>query len=151
MTVDKDNWDIKLIDFGLAKNYKITADILTTKAGTPYYIAPEVLSGKYDHMCDIWSLGVILYIILCGYPPFHGDTDQEILVKVKKGHYTFEGEEWKNISADAKDVISKCLNTDPSKRITAEHILEHNWFKVELKDTQNLGTQNKKFLNNYSK
>lgn len=151
MTVEKDNWDIKLIDFGLAKNQKVSADILTTKAGTPYYIAPEVLSGKQDHMCDIWSLGVILQIILCGYPPFHGDTDQEILVKVKKGHQTFEGEEWKDISADAKEIISKCLNTDPAKRINAEQILEHNWFKAELNDTQQLPQQNKKFLNNYSK
>jgi len=72
-------------------------------------------------------------------------------VKVKKGHYTFEGEEWKDISADAKDIISKCLNTDPTKRISAEQILEHNWFKAELNATQQLPQQNKKFLNNYSK
>lgn len=66
MTVDKNGYEIKMIDFGLAKNYKINLDVLTTKAGTPYYIAPEVLSGKYNHKCDIWSLGVIIYVFLCG-------------------------------------------------------------------------------------
>eukprot|EP00801_Mesodinium_rubrum_P003161 Mrub_03161.p1 GENE.Mrub_03161~~Mrub_03161.p1 ORF type:complete len:463 (+),score=141.88 Mrub_03161:81-1391(+) len=152
MTVDKDSWDIKLIDFGLAKNYKATADLLTTKAGTPYYIAPEVLTGKYDHMCDIWSLGVILYIMLCGYPPFRGETDQEILLRVKKGKFEFDGEEWEYISKDAKDLVSQMLVLDPSKRITAEDILSHNWFASEILEKQNQKTpSSKKFLNNYSK
>jgi len=71
---------------------------MTTKAGTPYYIAPEVLTGNYDEKCDIWSAGVILYILLCGYPPFYGNSDPEILESVKKGKLEFDGPEWKNIS-----------------------------------------------------
>ena len=65
---------IKVIDFGLSKNYD-DGEVMTTKAGTPYYIAPEVLKGKYDKSCDVWSSGVILYILLSGVPPFYGDTD----------------------------------------------------------------------------
>lgn len=67
---------------------------------------------------------------------------------MKKGHFTFDGDEWKDISEDAKDIINKCLVTDPSKRITAEHILEHNWFKVELASQQAMPNQNKNFLTN---
>ena len=62
---------------------------MTTRAGTPYYISPEILDGKYDESCDIWSAGVILYILLSGVPPFYGNTDPEILDAVKKGIFTF--------------------------------------------------------------
>lgn len=68
----------------------------------PYYIAPEVLKRKYDEKCDIWSVGVILYVLLCGYPPFNGKTDDKILEKVAKGEYDFESEEWDVISDEAK-------------------------------------------------
>ena len=67
---------------------------MKTRAGTPYYISPEVLAGDYDESCDIWSAGVILYIVLCGYPPFYGNTDFEILSRVNKGQFEFDGDEW---------------------------------------------------------
>jgi len=147
MTVEKDSFEIKLIDFGLAKNFKFNTDVLTTKAGTPYYIAPEVLSGKYDHRCDIWSLGVILYILLCGYPPFHGDSDQEILVKVRNAKFDFEGEEWKTISNDAKNLIRWCLKVNPDERPTAEQILESNWMKKESIQSNHIIKKDNSFLN----
>eukprot|EP00913_Durusdinium_trenchii_P014652 g13746.t1 len=91
---------LKIIDFGLSKCFE--ADVpMSTKAGTPYYVAPQVLQGKYDASCDIWSCGVIMYTMLCGYPPFYGKTDQEVLSKVRKGMYQFEPKYWRHISQDA--------------------------------------------------
>lgn len=94
---DDSDFDIKLIDFGasLQIDNKRKANQVV---GTPYYVAPEVLMGSYDSKCDIWSAGVILYIMLCGYPPFYGDNDDEILQKVILGDYQMEGEEWDQVS-----------------------------------------------------
>lgn len=75
---------------------------MATKAGTPYYISPEVLAGDYNESCDIWSAGVILYILLSGSPPFFGNTDPEILEAVKKGEFTFDIPEFKEVSDSAK-------------------------------------------------
>mmetsp|Transcript_106562 Transcript_106562/g.159431 ORF Transcript_106562/g.159431 Transcript_106562/m.159431 type:complete len:86 (-) Transcript_106562:612-869(-) len=80
-----------------------------TKAGTPYYISPEVLKGDYDESCDVWSSGVILYILLSGVPPFYGNTDPEILNMVKKGVYSFDIPEFKGVSEAAKDLIKKMI------------------------------------------
>merc|ERR1719379_500410 len=102
MQNEKPEAPIKVIDFGLAKRCAPGAK-MTTRAGTPFYVAPEILSGPYDHRCDIWSCGVILYILLCGYPPFHGNGDSEIMSKVKKGKYEFASPEWDDVSKGAKD------------------------------------------------
>jgi calcium-dependent protein kinase len=96
----------------------------------PYYIAPEVLERNYDEKCDIWSCGVILYILLCGYPPFTGANEkvqnrfyfilEVIMEKVRIGKYNFEGEEWTQVSSEAKVIITKMVNKDPKKRYSAE-------------------------------
>lgn len=100
------NADIKIIDFGLSKIMDGgRLQRMKTRAGTPYYISPEVLAGNYDVSCDMWSAGCMLYILLCGYPPFYGDNNQEILQMVSKGKFDFDGEEWDDISDDAKDLI----------------------------------------------
>ena len=108
-------------------------DRMNTRAGTPNYISPEVLNGNYGVECDLWSAGCILYILLCGYPPFYGDDDQEILQMVQKGKFDFDGEEWDEISKEAKDLIKKLI-CKPEKRLTAQEALEHKWFKKTLKD-----------------
>ena len=96
-------------------------------SGTPYYIAPEVLAEKYDEKCDVWSCGVIMYIMLCGYPPFNAESDELILEKIKTGKFTFPPEEWDTISPLAKDLVSKMLTFHPSKRLSASECLEHKW------------------------
>jgi len=101
---------------------------MTTKAGTPYYIAPEVLTGNYDEKCDIWSAGVMLYILLCGYPPFYGHNDPQILESVKKGTFDFAGPEWKHVSESAKDLIKKTL-VKADVRLSSEQVLDHPWVK----------------------
>ena len=106
---------IKLIDWGGARYFSKNKKMSTIK-GTPYYIAPEVIKEVYDEKCDIWSLGVIFYVLLCGYPPFNGDTDIEIIQNVQKGKFIFPEEEWGIISKEAKDLIKKMLTYEPSKR-----------------------------------
>ncbi|KAF7458380.1 calcium-dependent protein kinase 2 [Cryptosporidium felis] len=118
---------LKIIDFGLAARVNNEDTSLNTRAGTPYYVAPEVLQGKYDRQCDMWSLGVILYILLCGYPPFHGSNDSVILHKVQKGVYAFKEEDWKHVSFLAIDLIRKLLTYNPADRITARDALNHPW------------------------
>ena len=125
--VRDDNPMIKLIDWGGARYFSRNKKMTTIK-GTPYYIAPEVIREVYDEKCDIWSLGVIFYVLLCGYPPFNGDTDVEIMQNVQKGKFIFPEEEWGVISKDAKDLISKMLTYEPSKRISAKQVLLHPWF-----------------------
>lgn len=122
-------------------------DRMNTRAGTPNYISPEVLAGNYGVECDMWSAGCILYILLCGYPPFYGDDDMEILQMVQKGKFDFDGEEWDDISKEAKDLIKKLICT-PEKRLTAQEALDHKWFKKQLKDVKrasNIGDKLKQF------
>ena len=88
--------------------------------GTPYYIAPEVLKGNYNEKCDIWSIGVILWILLCGKPPFPGIDDTEVLRNVERAQWKFPNDSiWNHVSHDAKDFISQMLTKDPAKRISA--------------------------------
>lgn len=109
---------------------KIFSDIegMYEKVGTAYYIAPEVLGGSYDEKCDIWSAGVILYILLSGVPPFNGEDDDEIMKNIQAQNFDFPDEQWKNISEDAKELIRKMLTTS-NKRLSAEEVLSHPWVK----------------------
>ena len=100
--------EIKVIDFGLSKYF--TGDThMTTKLGTPYYVSPEVLEGRYDNSCDMWSIGVISFVMLCGYPPFNANNEQLLFRKIKCCDYDFNDDYWKDISNEAKDFIRKCL------------------------------------------
>jgi calcium-dependent protein kinase len=121
--------DLKIIDFGLSKIMDGgRLQRMKTRAGTPYYISPEVLAGNYDVSCDMWSAGCMLYILLCGYPPFYGDNNQEILQMVSTGEFDFDGEEWEDIAMEAKDLIKKLI-TRPERRMTAAEALQHRWMK----------------------
>mmetsp|Transcript_142627 Transcript_142627/g.246878 ORF Transcript_142627/g.246878 Transcript_142627/m.246878 type:complete len:529 (+) Transcript_142627:106-1692(+) len=121
---------LKIIDFGLAMRFE-PGQLMSTKAGTAYYVAPEVLKGGYTEKCDIWSAGVISFILLCGYPPFAGDTDPEILRKVKEGSFEFKSPDWDNISQGAKNLVTQMLTVDPALRPSAEVLLTSPWLKFK--------------------
>ena len=126
MEQNKDFDQIKIIDFGTSLVYD-SAKSLDEKLGTPYYIAPEVLNKKYNEKCDIWSCGVITYIILSGMPPFNGQSDQEIMKKVRIGKFSFSDPCWANVSDKGKDFITQLLTYDVDQRPSAEAALKHPW------------------------
>ncbi|KAL3914792.1 MAG: hypothetical protein SGPRY_007495 [Prymnesium sp.] len=128
---EKEDAPIKITDFGLSK---IFADdlagevVMKTACGTPGYVAPEVLTHEiYSEQVDMWSIGVIVYILLCGFPPFYGDNDAQMFKKIKAGSYKFLTPYWDPISAEAKDFVSKLLVVDPKKRMTSVEALKHPW------------------------
>jgi len=137
-SIDKNT--LKIIDFGLSCKYEPN-QVLTTKAGTPYYVAPQVLAGKYDQMSDLWSCGVIMYVMLCGYPPFFGETDAEVLSKVRLGNFSFNVADWKNVSEDGKNLIRMMLKMNPRDRYTAEQALNHEWIKNKAPKAANVSLQ----------
>ncbi|XP_074272016.1 calcium-dependent protein kinase 33-like isoform X3 [Silene latifolia] len=117
---------IKAADFGLSvfiEEGKVYHDV----AGSAYYVAPEVLERNYGKESDIWSAGIILYILLCGVPPFWAETENGIFDAILKGKIDFESDPWPSISSSAKDLVTKMLNPDPKKRITPEEVLAHPW------------------------
>ena len=118
-----DEIHIKLIDFG-ASNFFKENQILTLKVGSPYYIAPEVLNKSYNEKCDIWSAGVVLYVMLTGNFPFVGKTSQKLFENIKTGKYKNTGKEWEAISPQAKDLIAKMLELNTNKRISASECLK---------------------------
>lgn len=118
---------MKIIDFGTSRRIG-KEEKIKVKMGTPYYVAPEVLLENYDRKCDIWSIGVILYILLCGYPPFNGSTDEKILERIKTKDVKFPDLEWEHVSKEVKDLIVQMLSKDPEKRPTAQEVLKNPWF-----------------------
>ncbi|CAD8065224.1 unnamed protein product [Paramecium sonneborni] len=136
--------NLKIIDFGCSRRFNTSK--MTKRLGTPYYIAPEVLGHNYTEKCDIWSCGVILYILLCGYPPFTGKTEKEIFEKVKLGKLRFPNEEWEFISKEAKHLIQKMIQVDVNLRYSASQVLSDPWFQKHT----HYQPINKKVLENLS-
>jgi calcium/calmodulin-dependent protein kinase I len=119
---------LKITDFGLAKRSERDKGYMTTACGTPGYVAPEVLKGdQYDQAVDMWSLGVILYILLCGFPPFYSDNTAELYAKIKAGDFAFPSPYWDEISPAAMELVRGLLTVDPTQRLTAAQVLEHPW------------------------
>ena len=166
---------LKVIDFGLSRTFdntdspksqgvlsqkslepnkapkarRQTRAVLKTKAGTPFYIAPEVLTGNYNEKCDVWSAGVILYILFCGYPPFYGENNKEILEAVKKGKLDFSSPEWKDKGKPAIDLIKKMV-THHEVRLFADEVLRHPWMasrqrKVEISKLKEIYSNMKEY------
>lgn len=124
--------DIKLVDFGLSNKFGgERVDNMYSLVGTPYYMAPEILRGNYGKECDIWSLGVLLYLLLSGRQAFASSNIRELYPKIMAAEYNFEGPEWAEVSPNAKDLISKMLIVEPRHRLTLKQVLRHNWFKTQ--------------------
>mmetsp|Transcript_9571 Transcript_9571/g.21581 ORF Transcript_9571/g.21581 Transcript_9571/m.21581 type:complete len:370 (-) Transcript_9571:67-1176(-) len=132
-----DDAAVKLIDFGLSRRHEKGEAPMSNPVGTAYYMSPELLKGRYDKSCDVWSIGTIVYILLCGYPPFNGESDPDIFDAIKKGHFEFPKEAFSGKSDEAKDFIKCLLRRDPRKRFTAKEALLHPW-------VVNLGKKQKK-------
>ncbi|KAF3442786.1 hypothetical protein FNV43_RR16703 [Rhamnella rubrinervis] len=121
---------LKTIDFGLSVFFR-PGETFTDVVGSPYYVAPEVLRKHYGPECDVWSAGVIIYILLSGVPPFWDETEQGIFEQVLKGDLDFVSEPWPSISDGAKDLVRRMLVRDPKKRMTAHEVLCHPWVQVD--------------------
>jgi calcium-dependent protein kinase len=120
---------LKATDFGLSRFF-VEGRPLNEIVGSPFYVAPEVLQKKYSKEADIWSCGVILYILLCGWPPFHGDSTQQIFRNIMTQPLDLKSDPWDKISPAAKDCVKRMLCRDASKRLTAAQLLKHPWMKA---------------------
>jgi len=130
---------LKVADFGLSTIVSNKVSLMTV-CGTPGYCAPEVLKGlKYDQSCDMWSIGVISYILLCGYEPFFAENDNEMFKRILKGDYQFDSPWWDEVSENAKDLVRKLLVVDPAKRLTPAAALKHVWVSGVANKSQDKG------------
>ncbi|XP_028760983.1 calcium-dependent protein kinase 13 [Neltuma alba] len=124
----KENSPLKAIDFGLSIFFK-PGERFSEIVGSPYYMAPEVLKRSYGPEIDIWSAGVILYILLCGVPPFWAESEQGVAQAILRGLIDFKREPWPSISESAKSLVKQMLEPDPKLRLTAKQVLEHPWLQ----------------------
>ncbi|KAG1338017.1 calcium-dependent protein kinase 3 [Cocos nucifera] len=124
----KENSPLKAIDFGLSIFFK-PGEKFSEIVGSPYYMAPEVLKRNYGPEIDIWSAGVILYILLCGVPPFWAETEQGVAQAILRGAIDFKREPWPSVSENAKNLVRQMLEPDPKLRLTAKQVLEHPWLQ----------------------
>jgi serine/threonine protein kinase len=131
-TMKMKNYELKLIDFGCAKIFSKYKKNFEDTIGTLLYCSPEVLKNYYSKECDIWSCGVIMYVLLSGHFPFIGKTEDEVTKKILSGKFTFNDKYFRNVSDKAKDLIKKCLVYNKSKRITAEQALKHEFFADDI-------------------
>jgi len=127
---DLDKASLKLIDFGLSRRWQ-PGVCLTSKVGTPSYAAPELVSGKYTELVDVWSLGVICYALLSGELPFGGQTVSMVLKEIQQSTLNIQEGVWRQISTHAKELISLMLEKDPTRRPSAAEALRHEWSGIE--------------------
>ena len=132
---DSDYSNVKIIDFGLSKSLR-KGQKLSDTVGTPYYVCPEMLcKEKYDYKCDVWSVGVIAFMLLGGYPPFDGDSDKEIFEAIEKGELMQNDQVWEQVSDEALEFILFLLEPNASWRPTAAEALEHPWLAKQRETT----------------
>jgi len=152
-----DDAKVKIIDFGMARALR-RREYLKHLRGTPYYIAPEVLEGQYSEHCDMWSFGVVMFVMLFGFPPFHGNSDQEIFDSIRKGFQPEVKAGWGpwfpsalTVSTSAQDLIGRLLTKDPISRLSAEEVLDHPWIQGKDVPSHSLPLTVVSNLNNFIK
>lgn len=126
-----DNAALKVIDFGFARRFQ-SGQLMRTMACTPQYVAPEILCGEYTEACDLWSIGVVIYVILCGSQPFTGGSETQLFTTIKNGVYNFDKPTWDTVSQAAKALVRELLVTDPAQRPTAGQVLKHAWLDSNI-------------------
>lgn len=145
LTSKDDNAHIKITDFGFARRVH-TPHSLTSRCGTPTFVAPEILKNiPHDQSCDLWSIGVVVYILLVGYPPFMKDTQAELFQQIRTGTWGFLEEDWQHVSNEAKDLVKNLLVVDPAQRWTVEDALRSAWISepnVESKNRNLMSSMN---------
>lgn len=133
----KEDSKIMISDFGLSKTEE--SGVMATACGTPGYVAPEVLQQKpYGKAVDVWSIGVITYILLCGYPPFYDENDANLFAQIIHGEYEFDSPYWDEISDSAKDFISHLMCCNPDQRFTCQQALVHPWITGDTALTKDI-------------
>jgi len=130
LTDKTDDAQVKMIDFGLSTHTN-ASKLMHSQVGTIYYVAPEVLTGDYNEKVDIWSIGVVAYVMLCGYPPFNGGNEYLTYELVKVGDVKFPSPSWDHISEGAISFLKTLLNLDPDERVSAAEALEDPWLNQE--------------------
>jgi tRNA A-37 threonylcarbamoyl transferase component Bud32 len=120
--------NLQLLDFNLARRFH-PGEVLLSKVGTPYYMSPETLRGRYDHRSDLWSVGVLMYFLLAGYKPFTGGDEEELCLKVKQANYSMQRSPWTTVSKAAKEMIRSLLKVDAARRMTASIALDDPWLR----------------------
>ena len=126
------NFEMKILDFGSAKMKKKVKEKLSGITGTVFYCSPEIVKDRYDFECDEWACGVMMYILLTGYPPFLGDNEEEVFQNILNNEINLNTPELKNVSESCKDLINKLLNKDYKERIKAEEALKHDFFNTGI-------------------
>lgn len=125
---------LKVTDFGVSCQFK-PQQVLQARVGTAAYMAPEVIRKSYDERCDFWSCGILMYFLFCDDVPFDGRDNEERYKHICEGKFTF-GHGWVDASQDSMDVVSRLLDVDPSRRLTALQALKHNWFSTYLPEVE---------------
>lgn len=131
LSSDNDDLSVKLIDFGLSCKHESFMP-MTCVLGTPFYIAPEVLTKSYDRKCDLWSIGVLTYTLLHGFLPFCGNNNIEVFASIMRGKFDFHESKEAYLSCEAKMFVTSLLTMDPHKRVEAKEAMNHQWFKRQL-------------------
>lgn len=128
-----DHVTVKLADFGLARRLPHDSDVISCDAsGAPLFLAPEtILEDMIGQPVDMWACGVILFILLAGYPPFWSSNDEKLLLSILQGHYSMPSPYWDNVSDEAKDLVRRLIVVEPSQRLTVSEALNHPWIQME--------------------